>query len=58
MTNDKTREPEFLHALTWVDAYYGTHTPPEDPMFDDPQERRAHIAHAKMMGWKPPTETT
>lgn len=56
--DDKTREPDFLSALAWLDVEYGTHSPPEDPEWDDPSERRAHVAHARMMGWKPPTGTS
>jgi len=50
------REPEFVGACAWLDVQYGTRTSPDDPEWDDPLERRAHVNHARSMGWKPARE--
>jgi hypothetical protein len=58
MSTNKEREPDFLSALAWIDIHYGTKTAPDDSEWDDPSERKAHIAHARSLGWKPPTGTS
>jgi len=48
------RSAEFLSALAFLDAYYGTKTPPDAPQWDDADERNAHRQHARAFGWRPP----
>ena len=49
-------DAEFVGACAWLDVQYGTRTSPDDPEWDDPLERRAHVNHARSMGWKPARE--
>lgn len=38
-----------------LDVQYGTESPPDDPHWDDPAERRGTVTHARWMGWTAPS---